>query len=273
MFGWFKSKPAALAPSVVAPEVGAPLKAESVFPAAPPPLPPASYNVCTPVGVAGRPPQARFLASAIDGESSTGFRVAAAVGSPPLALVNVMGETPTVEIWQLESDAHPLFVKKIETQIDPAQPGWKGFVAMDGACLPGRQMVLGIGYNDPAAREALYLYDIAANRFRSLGRIEPDSSQGLPYRYFETWPAARDAALVLYRTEGLRLKAEVYVTRFNHLLLVSPRFPQGLGLLKLSLDDGNVLRWAMVGKTLWLQTLDRRNGAAFVWSLDVSKVL
>lgn len=272
MFGWFKSKPAAVA-SVVAPEVGTALKAESVFPAAPPPLPLASYNACTPVGVMGRPPQARFLAEAVDGESSSGFRVSSAAGAPPLALVNVQAETPALEIWQLESDARPNFVKKIEAQIDPAQPRWKGVVVMDGACLPGRQMVLGISYNDPAAREALFWYDIAANRFRALGRIEPDSSQGPPFRYFETWPAARDAALVLYRTEPLRLKAEVYVTRFNHLLLVSPRFPQGLALLKLSLDDGNVQRWAMVGKTLWLQTLDRRNGAAFVWSLDISRVL
>jgi hypothetical protein len=44
-------------------------------------------------------------------------------------------------------------------------------------------------------------------------------------------------------------------------------------VLKLGLDDGNVRRWAMNGHTLWLDTVDLRTNATFVWSLDLSKVI
>ncbi|PTT87295.1 hypothetical protein DBR42_11965, partial [Pelomonas sp. HMWF004] len=46
MFGLFKSKPAASLSSTVAPEVGAPLKRETAFTAAPTPLPSPAYNRC-----------------------------------------------------------------------------------------------------------------------------------------------------------------------------------------------------------------------------------
>ena len=88
MFGLFKSKPAAGLSSTVAPEVGTPLKRETAFTTAPTALPPAAYNRCKPVGVFGDPPNATFRPTAIDGESSTGFLVAAHGRRPPLALVN-----------------------------------------------------------------------------------------------------------------------------------------------------------------------------------------
>ncbi|PTT87296.1 hypothetical protein DBR42_11970, partial [Pelomonas sp. HMWF004] len=92
-------------------------------------------------------------------------------------------------------------------------------------------------------------------------------------RFFETWPVAANAALVLFHTDELRLKAEVYAKKYGHLMLFSDRFPQGLEVLKLGLDDGNVRRWAMNGKTLWLDTVDLRTNATFVWSLDLSKLI
>lgn len=274
MFGLFKNKANAKVASVVAPEVGHPLKRETAFPTTIPPLPHADYNHCTPVAVVGRPPAVTFAKEGEDdGQTTTGFLVAGGAGSPPLAVVNTLTDNPKFEIWELESDQHPVLVKKRALEIDPEQGSWVQAGVADGACLPGRQMMMAVTYAAPMAREALYVYDIGSNRFRKIGRIAPDSSSGLPFRYFETWPAAPDAAMVLYHTDELRLKAEVYVRRYDHLVIYSPRYLQGLEVLKLSLDDGNVRRWAMVGKTLWLDTFDRRNNASFIWSLDLSNVL
>ena len=86
-------------------------------------------------------------------------------------------------------------------------------------------------------------------------------------------PVATNAALVLFHTEELRLKAEVYVRKYDHLMLFSDRFPQGLEVLKLGLDDGNVRRWAMNGPTLWLDTVDLRTNKTFVWTLDLSQLI
>jgi hypothetical protein len=129
---------------------------------------------------------------------------------------------------------------------------------------------------NPRTRHALFLYDIAANAFHKVGDAVLDSSSGAPERMFETWPLAPDGAMVLWHSGEIRVKAEVYVRERDHLLLFSPRHPQGLEVLTLGLDDGNVERWAMVDHTLWLETVDARNidkPAAFVWSLDLSKAL
>jgi hypothetical protein len=273
MFGLFKSKPAAGLASTVAAEVGAPLKRETAFIATPTPLPAPAYNRCKPVGVFGNPPSATFRPSAIDGESSTGFLVAANGSRPPLALVNRMTDKPTFEIWQMQPGKEQAFAKQLPFSLAPEQSSWHSFTLDDAACLPGDQMLLGVSHRAPIPRQTLFLYDLAAQRFKSLGPVELDSSKGPPFRVFETWPVAANAALVLFHTDQLRLKAEVYAQKYDHLVLFSDRHPQGLEVLKLGLDDGNVRRWAMSGHTLWLDTVDLRTNATFVWSLDLSKVI
>lgn len=272
MFGLFKSKPAALA-STVAPEVGAPLTREAAFIATPTPLAAAAYNRCKPVGVFGDPPNATFRPTAIDGESSTGFLVAAQGSRPPLALVNRLTDRPAFEIWQMQPAREETFARQLPFALAPEQASWHSFTLDDAACLPGDQMLLGVSYRAPVPRQSLFLYDLAGHRFKSLGPAELDTSHGLPFRIFETWPVATHAALVLFHTDQQRLKAEVYANQYDHLVLFSDRHPQGLQVLKLGLDDGNVRRWAMHGKTLWLDTVDLRTNATFVWSLDLSRVI
>jgi len=272
MFGLFKSKRAALA-STVAPEVGAPLKRESTFAATSGALPAPAYNRCKPVGVFGDPPSATFRPTAIDGESSTGFLVAAHGSRPPLALVNRLASKPVFEIWQMQPGSEQTFAKQLPFSLAPEQSTWHSYVLVEAACLPGDQMLLGVSHRAPMPRQSLFLYDLSTHRFKSLGLVELDSSKGPPFRFFETWPVATNAALVLFHTEELRLKAEVYAKKYDHLVLFSDRFPQGLEVLKLGLDDGNVRRWAMTGSTLWLDTVDLRTNSTFVWSLDLSKVI
>ena len=276
MFGFFKGKPAAL-PSLVAPEVGASLRREKTFPGTPPQLAHAGYDHCTPLRAVGQPPQARFVGPDHDGPTVAAWRVAAHGGQPPLGIVNSSGETIRTAVWEITGDADkPAFVRQRSLSIDPAQASWGGFKTLDLACLPGDRLVFGLYYLGPNTRHQVTVYDVARNSFRKLGEAVRDNSGGAPGRLFETWPLAPDTALVLWHSGDLRVQAEVYVREYDHLTLFSPRHPDGLEVLKLGLDDGNVERWTMVGHVLWLETVDARDirkPAAFVWSLDLSKLL
>jgi hypothetical protein len=275
MFGLFKGKAAPL-PSVVAPELGAQLHPETAFPAQAPALPKAAYDHCKPTRVAGTLPQARFVETDTNERSVAAWRIAPRDGVPPLALVNISGLHPHVELWELGAEAVPSFVRQRDLQIDPGQQTWGVSHALDAACVPGERLVVGMAYANPRTQHALYLYDLRGNASRKLGDAVRDSSTGLPDRLFETWPVAPDSALVLWHSGEIRVKAEVYVRERDHFMLFSPRHPQGLEVLTLGLDDGNVERWAMVGRTLWLETVDARDIAkpkTFVWSIDLTKAL
>jgi hypothetical protein len=258
MFGLFKGKAARLQ-SIVAPEIGTSLKRETTFPDKPRSPVTAAYDHCQPVRVAGTPPRARFVG--VDGEEATfsGYRVAAHAAQPALALVNISDLNSRLEIWELSGGDAPAFVRQRPLQIDAAQKSWGASRALDAACLPGDRLAIGLYYANPRTQHSLYVYDIARNTFQKIGDAVLDSSSGAPERMFETWPVGRDSAVVLWHSGEIRVKAEVYVRERDHLLLYSPRHPQGLEVLSLGLDDGNIERWTMVGQTLWIKTVDARN--------------
>jgi hypothetical protein len=275
MFGFLKGSKEAPAASRVAPEVGAVLVRASAFPAAAGTAAAVAFGDCGEAAVRGQPPAAAIVDRFVPGESVLGYRVGAQGGVPALVFFDVPGRQPRFEIWELGPGAAPAFVKARPVQLGEAQARWAGFNLAATSCLPGGRLALAVHYADPGPKDALYLYDTAAQQFRLLGRIEPDASR-LPLRYFDVLPAGADAALLRYGSDGVRVAAETYARGREHLLLFSPRHPQGLEVLDLALADGNVRRWGLVGKTLWLETEDIRargkpNG--FVWSLDLSRVL
>ncbi len=274
MFGFLKGGKEAPAASRVAPEVGAALVRQTAFPAAAVAAAPAAGD-CREVAVRGQPPAAALVDRFVPGESVLGFRVGAQGGVPPLVFFDVPGRQPRFELWELGPGATPAFVKPRPVQLGEAQARWAGFNLAAAGCLPGGRIALAVHYADPAPKDALYLYDGAAQQFRALGRLEPDASR-LPLRYFDLLAAAPDAALLRYGSDGVRVAAETYARGREHLWLFSARHPQGLEVVDLALADGNVRRWGFVGKTLWLETEDLRTrgkGGAFVWSLDLSRVL
>lgn len=273
MFGLFKGKGASALATTVAPELHATLKRESALPSTPAP---ADDTRCTAQRVAGIPPQAKFVADDFDGDTRTGFRIASRAGVPPLGIVNVGGQVRRPEFWELKSDAEPAFVHKRAVQLDPRQDSWASARVFQIACLPGRQLAVGLVYAEARPTQTLLAYDTAGNTFRKVAEIVYDSSSGSPASLFDTLPAGPEATLLVYHTGEIRLKAEVYVREHDHVLVFSPKHPQGLEVLALGLDDGNVARWALSGKTLWLETQDRRDAKQprqFFWSLDLSAVL
>lgn len=237
----------------------------------------AAFGSCTEVAVEGTPPAARFAAQARPGETARGFRIDTGAGLPPLLLLNVSKGGPHVEGWELAAGASPAFVRQRPLALDPAQSQWAGYLVEQVACLPQQRQLLALYYAQPAARQGLYLHDARSGRFTRIAeRIERDQWQGLPPRYLDLLPAGRDAMLVLYHSDAQRLAAEVNVNRLDHVLLFSPRHPQGLEVLTLAVDKGNLRRWAMVGSTLWIEAVDPRERGkplTYIWSLDLARVL
>jgi hypothetical protein len=256
------------ATTIVHPAVGAELRAETAFPAS---ASPPTDRSCRKVAVAGEPPKAALLpASQLEG-NSLGFVVEQA-GRAPLAIINVQGPQPRFELWELSADASRLVAQKTAT-VDPAQSSWHGFLTPQVGCLPHGKLLVAVTHYAPQVKEALYTYDLDSGMFSPIGRVAPNVAD---YdKFFEIQTVAEDSALVLYYTGRTRIAPERYYNAFNPVRLYSPRFPEGEDILKLGSERGNVVRFALVDKHLWLETTDYRDlgKPAKIWSLDLSKVL
>lgn len=195
-------------------------------------------------------------------------------GLPSLAIVNMGGDVRRPQFWALASDAaDAAFVHQIAVQLDPAEARWVTARALSRlAACRARSWYWGWP-TPPATRSSpSSRTTVRPTRCASIADAVHDASSGL----LDTRAAGADRALLLYHTGELRLRAEVYVREYDHILVFSPPHPQGLEVLKLGLDDGNVVDWLVAGKTLWLHTQDRRNEKQpgnFFWSLDLSAVL
>jgi len=277
MFSIFKKKPADV--SSVHPSVGTALTRATQFPGNVP-APPLLAATCRKVALSGIPPQASVVADAVPGQTTTAFIVEQA-GAAPLAIANVNNPTGRVEIWELEA-ATLRFVRQKARRMDPEQDSWVTWLLSDVACLPGKRVLVGLAYYAPQVKQALFIYDVAADAFTRFANVVPDIDDRR--QFFATLNvasnvtsrAAAEASLVLYNTNQVRTGPEKYYNSFNHLVLFTAKHPDGLEILKLAAADGSIRRWAVIDRTLWLQTTDRRDPrqpADFVWSLDLSNVL
>ncbi len=272
MFGLFKGKVARL-PSTVAPELRATLKRETAWPGG---VAAARDTRCAQARVDGTPPQAHFVAPEFDGSTRSALRIAARPGLPPLGIVNLGGDIRRPQFWELASDADPKFVRQVPVTLDPAQDKWVTARAIEAGCLPGPLVALGLAYATDDTFQSVVVYDRATRQVRKLADAVYDASSGHADSLLDTRDAGADRTLLLFHTGELRLRAEVYLREHDHIVVFSPRHPQGLEVLKLGLDDGNVVDWRLAGTTLWLHTQDRRNEkqpGKFFWSLDLAAVL
>lgn len=273
MFGLFRgSKPSRSTTTEVAAEADAVLVAATSFPATTPVPPKGEFGRCREIEIDGKPPAAKLLDEPIRGQTTTAYRIDGESGQPPLVLANIGDAHPRIELWELGQGNR--FAAQRPILLEAAQQTWFGFLLQDAACLPQQRLLLAVFYNEPEPRDALYVYDIVGKTFTKLGRTNPDPQH--LQRFFEVRAITNDSAIALYFSDVRRLGPERYLNQYNHLRLYSPRYPNGLALLKLGLDDGNIERWTIVGKTLWLDTIDARDVRQlkrFTWSLDLSKVL
>lgn len=271
MFGLFGGGKSAETASVIAPQLAALMQKQSKMPQ----ISPASQGgdaECRIAQLRGHAPTGEWVPEAIPEQTQPVYVVPAAAGQPALAIL--ADAEFHLQVWELSSDKQARFVKRRPVKLEAAQEAWGMYFPLAVACLPGRQAAVAVGYTAPMMKRALYLYAADSNQFRRIDSIESDMSGPPPFSSFETLAISSNAKLVNYRTGVIRLGAENYVYRYNHILLFSPSHPQGLELIKLGLDDGNLREWAMQGKTLWLRTQDKRKQPQdFVWSLDLQRVL
>ena len=271
MFGFFKSR--TKRPSTVAPELHATLERQPGMPRA---AAPAQDERCEFTRVSGTPPQSRFVAPEFDDRTHSTLRIAARPGLPSLGIVNLGGDVRRPQFWELSTDAEPSFVRQIPVQLDPDESRWIAAAAIEAACLPGTLLALGLVYSPNLTFQSIVVYDRATHAVRKLADAVYDASSGRPDTLLDIRAAGPDRTLLLFHTGQLRLRAEVYVREYDHVMVFSPRHPQGLEVLKLGLDDGNIVEWRLVDDTLRLRTRDRRDetqGGSFYWSLDLSAVL
>lgn len=272
MFGLFGGGKSAEAASVIAPELGALLQKQSKMPPTSAAPSQASNTACRIAQLRGHAPSGEWVPEAIPEQTQPAYIVPGAAGQPALAIL--ADADFHLQVWELSADEPARFVKQRPAKLDPAQQAWGMYFPLAVACLPGHQVAVAVGYTAPMMKRALYLYSVDLNQFRRIDDIESDMSGPPPFSSFETLAVSPTAKLVNYRTGLIRLGAENYVNRYNHILLFSPSHPQGLEVIKLGLDDGNLREWAMQGKTLWLRTHDKRKQPQdFVWSLDLQRVL
>ena len=273
MFGLFGKKAVKPATTVAA-QVGAELQRQNAIPAHLPPAVLPAFSGCQLAHIRGDPPEAQWVPQEVLGETRRVFRIPAGAGKPALAVLASADEKKHVQVWELSNDKPARFVKQRQITLDPEQASWTLAYPVAVSCLPSQQAAVAVGYHDPRKRDALFIYNTASNQFRRMDLIEPERSNGPPFASFETLAATPEAMLVLYHTDAIRLGADNFAYQFDHVLLFSPRHPQGLEIIKLGVDDGNVRAWAMQGKTLWLQTSDKRKKQQeFIWSLDLEKIL
>jgi hypothetical protein len=270
VFGMFKKKFA----TTVSPDVGATLQRETAFPrafaAAPAPAWPPLRNV----SVDGPPPGGQLAKARAEHPPAEAF-VVDVPGQPSLAVVNTYEDDRRSQIWELDAHDPTRFARQRPVQFDAEQSKWIMYTSESVLALPAGQLLIQLRYHKPRTVDGLYVYDAAANRMRSLGEVEPDWAQGVPFRYVDSLQLKPDTLLVVYHTDKERLGPQRFVNHFDHLVLFSPRHRDGLEIVTLGLDDGNVRHWGLEGSRLWLQAADDRGAAPrqFVWSLDLARVL
>jgi hypothetical protein len=205
------------------------------------------------------------------------FVVPGGLGLPAIALVNRRDPQARVELWALDSPAPTtasVFARRRELRLPPglAPIGWQ---VAQVAALP-RLQCLAVLCHDADPRTALVgVIDLASGTLRALGHAEPDPFRHEP-AHVAALRAGPDAVLARWHEGRIRLGHWGDVAAQARVLLFTPLERDGLEVLRLSLDDGNIRGWGTAGATLWLQAVDGRLRPVprvRAWSLDLSRVL
>ena len=264
------------AASQVSPEVGGTLQRQSTLPKqfSSPAKP--SFPECQVTFIRGNPPDARWVSDEVPGETRHVFRIPATGATPSLAVMSHRDarNQKQIQVWELSAEKPARFIRQRPVVLNPELSSSPYTFPEAVVCLPGQQVALAVGFESPAPRNALYIYDTVNNRFRHVDLIEPEYSSAPPLIFLESMSPTPQTSLLLYHTKAIHVATDNYAYENDHLLLFSPRFPHGLEIVKLAVADGNVRSWGMLGKTLWLLSVDKRKKPhEFIWSLDLSKVL
>lgn len=256
-------------PTRVSDQVGAELVAVDTLPAQP--ASEETETLCHQVSLDGLPPDAELAQASRGDPANAGFVIRAAEGEAGILLLNSDGG---VEAWDLTADDKIIAGSQRGLSIAPDQSSWIAYSIAQVGCLFGAQVAVAVSHHNPRPSHSLYRMDMTNLEFERIADAEVDTRD--IDRYFSVVHPGQDLALLLRYSDRQRKSAEIYHNHINHLALFSPEHPNGLELLQLGIDQGNIERFFVQGKTLYLQTVDARDSKQpkrFNWSLDLSRVL
>ncbi len=237
---------------------------------------------CQKVGVKGK--QVFFDSDPARVEAPiTGYLVEGKDTQNPLIFINnyenAQEKDVYFELWSVETKKDYILKNRLTIKQFHPSPNPESFYlisVMDVGCLLNRQLLVAISYRNPISKRALYRFDIDKLSFILISDLVSHNRQNA---YFEQKQLDSKNALVIYYTNRKRQAAEIYFNYYNHILLFTPAYPDGIEILKLGIDIGNVTEWIVIDKRLFLKTRDGRDSTrdkeAIIgyWSLDLSQLL
>ncbi len=271
---FFKSKKSKSIPTTVNPELGAELVPIDGMPDLSNAVATANDSgTCTKMLVSSAAPGTVLTEDANAGTQFSAFMIDGSIDGQPLAIVNDT-EQSRFDVWTLDSAENPRLVSRIETQaLSEEQDSWAAYFVINAACLPDGRVILTVNYLHGGSNVVLYLFDPKNRVYEFYSTV--DKSVGTFNQYFEFRALSAKSAMLIYYTDRTRAKAEIYYNKYNHLVLFTPDHPGGVEVVKLGIDTGNVLDWAVLDQTLYLNTRDNRvsdQQESGYWSLNLSNI-
>ncbi len=193
--------------------------------------------------------------------------------SSSIAFVNDSDER-VFETWTFDNGTFALKNKVNFNRLDASQGNWFKYFVADITPLPNDKLLIAIAIAAPTLEYRLFTYDMNSNEFDFIANI--DSHTAHLEQLFESQWLSKESAIVLFYSDTKRKAAEIYHNYYNHLYLFSSIYPQGIPLLKLGIDDGNITNWSVDMDNIRLNTLDNRdpkNLKHAAWSLNISNVI
>ena len=252
--------------------VGAKLKPETSFPEPRASKAPASTISCEKLHIQGTRPNAKLASADHIPVREMAVLINGISDSDPVALMNIK-DKPGFDFWRVNKDRE-ITQKLPMPELYFGEGEWVQYYFHDVACLANRQLLIGVAYHTPKPKFALYRFDITTSKLYEIEKAEPHT-RNLD-QIFEHLAIDGANSLVRYYSDKVRKSAEIYHNYYNHIRLFSTSHPEGLKVLKLGIDQGNIQDWMLRDKTLYLHTQDNRDNTSpknMFWSLDLSKVL
>ncbi len=257
--------------------VAAALAAELVGQAAMPEDLRAESVLAAPHQTDGDPAPGRPVVAVAPASPRDVFLVPGGLGLPAIALVNLRDPEPRIEGWTLDSSAPTdgsTFAQRRDLRW-PTRLASGGWQVAQAVPLPRLQCLLVLRQEADPRTALVAVMTLADGRLRELGRAEPDPFEPDPV-HVAALRASPDATIVRWHEGRVRLGRWGDVAAIGRVMLFTPLERDGLEVLRLSLDDGNIRGWGMAGSTLWLQAIDGRLHPlprVCCWTLDLSRAL
>ncbi|WP_455204056.1 hypothetical protein [Kaarinaea lacus] len=254
-------------PAVIYPDVGADLKSESAMPSSGSSAYVEIQLSSQPIKVDINPPHTVVDESS---EGLKGFLVKGVADKAPFILLS----TDTgIEVWSQNSEREAAISDKRKLAGINDDGSWNLAKLVSATPITDTKVMLAIKYWNPTPNDALYLFNVLDETIFPV--LQDGAAQNRDREFFQVKHISPKMGLVLYYSGRVRAAAELYYNSLNHIMLVSSKYPNGIDLLQLGIELGNVHEWQVRDNKLFIKAVDIRDSDTkeSFWSLDIGKVL